>query len=82
MNREHTIRLGFLRVSLAGVGCLGMILFVLVIYLVSALFWGFIFMLIHGAVVHAGMGPGYWTTPWGFSHSVIPWGLIAPFILG
>ena len=81
MANNGNIRLGPVKVALGGVGCLGMILIGLALYIGSALAWGFVFMLIHGAAVHAGT-PGYWTQSWGYWHSVIPWGLVAPFVLG
>lgn len=76
------LRLGPVKLALGGVGCFGMIVIALAFYAASALFWGWIFMLIHGAAVGHGMGPGYWTQPWGYWRSVAPWGLIAPFCLG
>lgn len=82
MSRSGTIRLGPIRLALAGVGCLGLLAIGLSLYAMSALFWGWVFMLIHGAAVGGGDGPGYWTQPWGYWHSVIPWGLLAPFVLG
>ena len=83
--RNSTLRLGPVKIALgAGVGCLGMLAIGLAIYAVSALFWGWVFMLIHGAVIGNGSNftPGYWTKPWGFWDAVVPWGLVAPFVLG
>ena len=77
--RRNSFRFGPLKIAAAGGGLLAL---VLVLYVLSALFWGWVFMLIHGAVVHGGMGPGYWTQPWGYWHSIAPWGFLAPFCLG
>jgi hypothetical protein len=79
---SSNVRLGPVKLALGGLGVLGVFLVLLAFYAVSALFWGWAFMLIHGAVVGKGMGPGYWTEPWGYGHSVAPWGMIAPFVLG
>lgn len=78
------VRLGPVKLALGGVGCLGVLLIGLALYVVSALFWGWVFMLIHGAVVGNGskFGPGYWTQPWGYRAALVPWGLLAPFCLG
>ena len=79
--RDSTLRLGPVKLALGGIGCLGLLFFGVALYAVSALFWGWVFMLIHGAAVGSG-SPGYWTQQWGYWHSVAPWGLIAPFVLG
>ena len=79
--RSGHIRLGPIKLALGGVGCLGLLAIGLALYAGSALFWGWIFMLIHGAAVGSGTS-GYWTQSWGFKDALVPWGLIAPFVLG
>ena len=80
MTKSSTIRLGLIRLSLGGVGCVGMLFAFAALYAVSALFWGWVIMLILGAC-HVNPiwphthGNGYWS-------AVFPWGLLAPFVLG
>lgn len=82
--RNSNLRLGPVKLALGGIGCLGLLIVGVVLYVGSALLWGYVFMLIHGAVVGNGhsFAHGYWTKPWGFRDALIPWGLLAPFCLG
>ena len=80
MSKSSSLRLGLVRLNLAGVGCLGLLFIGAALYALSALFWGWVLMLILGAChvnpiwPHA-HGGGYWS-------AVFPWGLVAPLVLG
>lgn len=80
MNKQSTIRLGLIRLSLGGIGCVGLLIILAALYAVSALFWGWALMLVLGAC-HVNpiwphtQGAGFWS-------AVFPWGLVAPFVLG
>lgn len=80
-NSNGSLRLGPVKLALGGIGCLGLLFVGVAFYAASAAFWGWAFMLIHGAAVGKGT-PGYWTQAWGYRDALIPWGLLAPFMLG
>lgn len=73
MSNRTTLRLGILRLSVAGLGCVGLLLVAAASYIASVLFWGWLLMLAIG-----NWGPGFWSYGWTITH----WALLAPFVLG
>lgn len=72
-SRSGTIRLGLLKISLGGVGCLGMLLIFLALYVVSVAWWSMWLMLaVHWA------NAANWSFLWTATH----WGLLCPLVLG
>lgn len=77
--RNSTVRLGILRLSLAGFGCVGLIALVAAIYAVSVLFWGWVLMLVLGAV-HSNWPHA--VDAWSYRQCLFPWALLMPLVLG
>lgn len=71
--RQSTLRLGALRMSFAGVGCLGLILIWVALYAISVLWWGWLLMLAMG-----NWSPYHWS----YLYTITHWALLAPFVLG
>ncbi len=73
MTKHSTLRLGILKLNLAGAGCFGLLAILAAIYVLSVLWWSF--WLWEG--VHWGGAE-----TWSYWYTCTHWGALTPFVVG